>query len=69
MTTTSPLSPMMQQWHALKAKQKEAVLLFRLGDFYEAFYDDAKILSDVLDITLTKRQEVPMSGIPYHRKF
>lgn len=66
MTTAQTLSPMMQQWHDLKAKQPDAILLFRLGDFYEAFYDDAKLLSDLLDITLTKRQDVPMSGMPYH---
>lgn len=64
--TTQTLSPMMQQWQELKNKQPDAILLFRLGDFYEAFHQDAVILSDVLDITLTKRQEVPMSGIPYH---
>ena len=60
------LSPMMQQWHDLKAQQKEAILLFRLGDFYEAFHEDAEVLSDTLDITLTKRHDVPMSGIPHH---
>lgn len=64
--TIAALSPMMQQWQELKNKQKDAILLFRLGDFYEAFYQDAIILSNVLDITLTKRQDVPMSGIPYH---
>lgn len=59
-------SPMMAQWHACKAVAKEAVLLFRLGDFYEAFYEDAAILSKELDLTLTKRHEIPMSGIPHH---
>ena len=59
-------TPMMVQWKACKEKAGEAILLFRLGDFYEAFYDDAKKLSDLLGLTLTKRQEVPMSGIPYH---
>jgi len=57
-------SPMMQQWHECKEEAKEALLLFRLGDFYEAFYDDAAILSSELELTLTKRQGVPMSGIP-----
>lgn len=66
MTTQPSLSPMMQQWHQLKNQQPDALLLFRLGDFYEAFYEDAEILSKFLDITLTKRQDVPMSGIPYH---
>ncbi|MDP1880900.1 MAG: DNA mismatch repair protein MutS [Parachlamydiaceae bacterium] len=60
------LTPMMQQWHACKEIAKEAVLLFRLGDFYEAFYDDAVIMSKELDITLTKRQDIPMSGVPFH---
>lgn len=64
--TTATLSPMMQQWQELKNKQPDALLLFRLGDFYEAFYEDATILSNVLDITLTKRQDVPMSGLPHH---
>ena len=55
---------MMAQWTACKQKAKDALLLFRLGDFYEAFYEDAKLLSDAVDVTLTKRQEVPMSGVP-----
>lgn len=57
-------TPMMQQWHACKEEAKEALLLFRLGDFYEAFYEDAKKLADELELTLTKRQDVPMAGIP-----
>ncbi len=60
------LSPMMVQWHACKQSAKEAVLLFRMGDFYEAFYEDAVLLSKELDLTLTKRQEIPMSGVPFH---
>jgi DNA mismatch repair protein MutS len=59
-------TPMMQQWHGCKAKAKDALLLFRLGDFYEAFYQDAHTLSNALDVTLTKRGDVPMSGIPAH---
>lgn len=59
-------TPMMQQWHACKAKAKEALLLFRLGDFYEAFYEDAYTLSEAADVTLTKRGDIPMSGIPAH---
>ena len=61
------ISPMMQQWHSCKAKAKGALLLFRLGDFYEAFYDDATTLASELDLTLTKRQAIPMSGIPSQR--
>ncbi|MBP7073784.1 MAG: DNA mismatch repair protein MutS [Rhabdochlamydiaceae bacterium] len=59
-------TPMMVQWHACKAQAKGALLLFRLGDFYEAFEDDAVVLSKELDIVLTKRQETPMAGIPAH---
>jgi DNA mismatch repair protein MutS len=59
-------TPMMLQWQSCKAKSPSGILLFRLGDFYEAFYEDAKLLSKVLDLTLTKRQDVPMAGIPSH---
>ncbi len=59
-------TPMMAQWQACKAQAKGALLLFRLGDFYEAFEDDAIVLSKELDIVLTKRQETPMAGIPAH---
>lgn len=65
-TDESKTSPMMIQWHNCKQKAKDAVLLFRMGDFYEAFYDDAILLSKELDLTLTKRQDIPMSGIPHH---
>lgn len=63
----STLSPMMQQWKALKEQSNQALLLFRLGDFYEAFFDDAKTLSEAIDVVLTQRQTIPMSGIPYHQ--
>ena len=56
----------MAQWHACKEAAPETVLFFRLGDFYEAFYDDAETLSRELDLTLTKRQDIPMAGIPHH---
>jgi DNA mismatch repair protein MutS len=59
-------TPMMMQWQGCKAQAKGALLLFRLGDFYEAFEEDAVVLSKELDIVLTKRQEVPMAGIPAH---
>ncbi|MCF7806588.1 MAG: DNA mismatch repair protein MutS [Simkaniaceae bacterium] len=64
--TAIKTTPMMAQWQECKQKAKGALLLFRLGDFYEAFYDDATRLSDLLDITLTKRQDIPMAGIPAH---
>lgn len=59
-------TPMMAQWHACKKAAKNALLLFRMGDFYEAFYEDAQILAKELELTLTKRQGIPMSGIPQH---
>lgn len=67
LSDSSPrVTPMMQQWHQLKEQAQNAFLLFRLGDFYEAFHEDAEQLSILLDLTLTKRQEVPMCGIPWH---
>ena len=60
------LSPMMMQWHACKKAAGSAVLLFRMGDFYEAFFEDAALIAKELDLTLTSRQEIPMSGVPHH---
>lgn len=57
---------MMSQWHSCKAQAKEALLLFRLGDFYEAFYEDAQVISKEVGLTLTARQGSPMCGIPFH---
>lgn len=62
----STLTPMMAQWHHCRSQAKGALLLFRMGDFYEAFYEDAEILAKALDLTLTKRQDIPMSGVPHH---
>ena len=64
-------TPMLEQYRAIKAKHQDAVLFFRLGDFYEMFYDDAKIASKVLGLTLTSRghgkgHDVPLAGFPYH---
>ncbi len=59
-------TPMMQQWHECKLQAKDALLFFQLGDFYEAFYEDAKILSQKMGLTLTQRQNIPMCGIPVH---
>ncbi|MDE3109818.1 MAG: DNA mismatch repair protein MutS, partial [Acidobacteriota bacterium] len=68
---TEPATPLMQQYHAVKKQHPAALLLFRLGDFYELFYDDAVVASKILQITLTARnkekgQAVPMCGVPYH---
>ena len=60
------LTPMMQQWVECKNQAKGAILFFRLGDFYEAFEDDAKLLARELELTLTQRQDTPMCGIPWH---
>jgi len=60
------LSPMMVQWHACKKAAGSAILLFRMGDFYEAFYEDAVLLSKETEVALTKRQDIPMAGIPWH---
>lgn len=57
---------MMAQWHECKKKVPGTILFFRLGDFYEAFYEDAHLISKELDLTLTKRQEIPMAGVPFH---
>ncbi|MGE5196474.1 MAG: DNA mismatch repair protein MutS [Anaerolineae bacterium] len=59
-------SPMMAQWHSCRQKAPGCLLFFRLGDFYEAFYDDAILIAKELDLTLTKRQEIPMCGVPFH---
>jgi DNA mismatch repair protein MutS len=61
------LTPMMQQYHALKREAPaDALLFFRLGDFYEMFFEDAEKASAALDLTLTQRQGTPMCGVPYH---
>ncbi len=63
-------TPMIKQYEEIKAKHKDAILLFRLGDFYEMFGDDAIKASKILDITLTARNKgdgkMPMCGVPYH---
>jgi DNA mismatch repair protein MutS len=59
-------TPMMEQYLRIKKDHQDALLFFRLGDFYEMFYEDAKIASPVLEIALTSRQKIPMCGVPYH---
>lgn len=64
-------TPMMQQYLKLKAENPDILLFYRMGDFYELFYDDAKKASQLLDISLTKRgasagEPIPMAGVPYH---
>ncbi|MEP7013953.1 MAG: DNA mismatch repair protein MutS [Verrucomicrobiota bacterium] len=61
------LTPMMQQYRRLRGSiPADTLLLFRLGDFYELFFEDAKEASALLNVALTKRNEVPMCGVPYH---
>ncbi|MDA3957979.1 DNA mismatch repair protein MutS [Oceanispirochaeta sp.] len=57
---------MMRQYMSIKEKHKDAVLFFRMGDFYEMFRSDAEDVSRLLNLTLTKRHGIPMCGIPYH---
>lgn len=64
-------TPMMQQYLRLKAEHPDILLFYRMGDFYELFFDDARKASQLLDISLTKRgasagQPIPMAGVPYH---
>ena len=59
-------TPMIRQYLSIKEKYKDAILFFRLGDFYEMFFDEAVEVSRILNLTLTKRNNVPMCGIPYH---
>ncbi len=63
----SKLTPMMKQYLSIKRKHADEILFFRLGDFYEMFFDDAREASKILDIALTSRQDnIPMCGIPFH---
>ncbi|HEV1288297.1 MAG TPA: DNA mismatch repair protein MutS, partial [Bryobacteraceae bacterium] len=68
---TPPATPLMRQYHGIKQQVPNALLLFRLGDFYELFFDDAVTAARELEITLTSRnkekgQPIPMCGVPYH---
>jgi DNA mismatch repair protein MutS len=60
------MTPMMKQYLEVKNSYKDCLVLFRLGDFYETFLDDAKLVSKELQIVLTSRNGVPMAGVPYH---
>src|ERR1700722_13857939 len=70
-STPEPSTPLMRQYHGIKQQVPNALLLFRLGDFYELFFDDAVTAARELEITLTSRnkekdQPIPMCGVPYH---
>ena len=60
------LTPMMEQYQKLKAQHSDELLFFRLGDFFEMFFDDAVMASREIGLTLTHRQKVPMCGVPAH---
>ena len=65
------ISPMMQHYLQTKEKYKDAILFYRLGDFYEMFFEDALLVSKLLDLTLTGKdcgleERAPMCGIPHH---
>ena len=70
---TNELTPMQRQYHAIKERNQDCILFFRLGDFYEMFDEDAKVAARELDLTLTtrdrgkpKEEQTPMCGVPYH---
>ncbi|MFC1566632.1 hypothetical protein ACFL4A_02200 [bacterium] len=60
------VTPLMKQYYEVKNKYPDIIVFFRLGDFYEMFEDDAKKASQILSITLTKRNGIPMCGVPHH---
>ena len=71
MSKASSHTPMMQQYFKIKSEFPDTLLFYRMGDFYELFYDDAKRAAQILDITLTARgqsggQPIPMAGVPFH---
>src|SRR6266700_3749406 len=68
---STKVTPMMQQYLQIKERYRDAILFFRLGDFYEMFFEDAQTASKILDIALTSRNKnedasVPLCGVPYH---
>src|SRR5689334_1549201 len=72
MPTAVPDTPAMQQYRRMKAEHPGTLLFFRMGDFYELFFDDAEIAAPILEIALTSRSKdrdgvpIPMCGVPYH---
>ena len=66
-----PATPMLKQYQEIKSRHKDCVLFFRLGDFYEMFYEDAETAAPILELVLTSRGhdssgKIPMCGVPYH---
>jgi DNA mismatch repair protein MutS len=71
MTVTMNVTPAMRQYLEIKEQHKDCILFFRMGDFYEMFFEDAVTASKILEITLTSRNKgkddsIPLCGIPYH---
>ena len=70
LSAPADVTPMMRQYREWKRRYPDYLLLFRLGDFYEVFHEDATVAARVLDITLTSRQKgegaIPMAGVPHH---
>ncbi len=72
MTTSPKITPMLQQYMEIKALHEDAILFYRMGDFYEMFFDDAEVAAKILGITLTSRSSknadnrIPMCGVPHH---
>src|SRR5947207_4546231 len=69
--SSEPSTPLMRQYHGIKQQVPNTLLLFRVGDFYELFYDDAVTAARELEITLTSREKergtpIPMAGVPHH---
>src|SRR5512144_600888 len=69
--SAEPSTPLMRQYHGIKQQVPNTLLMFRLGDFYELFFDDAVTAARELEITLTARNKergtpIPMCGVPYH---
>ena len=67
--TRDTTTPLMQQYREIKSRHQDAILFFRMGDFYEMFYEDAEVAARVLGLTLTSRNnggaaEVPLAGVP-----
>ena len=72
-TNEKELTPMRRQYYEMKERNRDCILFFRLGDFYEMFDEDAKLAARELDLTLTtrdrgkpKEEQTPMCGVPYH---
>ena len=71
MPSPPKLTPMLEQYFAIKRQAPDSILLYRLGDFYEMFFEDAERAAPLLDLVLTSRgkgadSEIPMCGVPYH---